>query len=63
MIMGKAERMRRLNFFCPRHLDEALMTLKERDGILPAETIRRALEAYLRDKGVLREPRKTGRKS
>lgn len=63
MIMREVERMRRLNFFCPRHLDEALMALKERDGILPAETIRRALEAYLRDKGVLREPRKTGRKS
>lgn len=52
--------MRRLNFYIPRHLDEGLQALKEREGVLPAETIRRALSAYLRDKGVLRAVREKG---
>jgi hypothetical protein len=55
--------MRRLNFFIPRHLDEALVALKARDGMLPAETIRRALDAYLRQKGVLTDKPKRGRRS
>jgi hypothetical protein len=58
----KTPPMRRLNFFCPKHLDDGLVMLKERDGILPAETIRRALDAYLRQKGVLTDKPKRGRK-
>jgi hypothetical protein len=48
---------RRLSFFIPRNLDAGLKALKDRDGVAEAESIRRALMAYLRDKGVLSEPK------
>jgi hypothetical protein len=48
---------RRLSFFIPESLDAALKGLKERDGVAEAESIRRALTGYLKEKGVLAEPR------
>jgi hypothetical protein len=46
-------RKRRYSFFITEELDEALKALKERDGIAEAEAIRRALTAYLAERGVL----------
>jgi len=45
--------MRRLAFFISEDLDSGLKTLKELHGTPEAETIRRALTAYLAEKGVL----------
>ena len=44
--------MRRLAFFIPQDLDAGLKALKEQHGTPEAETIRRALAAYLAEKGV-----------
>jgi len=41
----------------PQHL-EGLKAVKERDGILPSEQIRRALADWLVRKGVLAKPRR-----
>jgi ribosomal protein S15P/S13E len=57
--------MRRLSFFISEQLDAGLKALKVRDGVAEAESIRRALAAYLKEKGVLTEsskPRPKGRK-
>jgi hypothetical protein len=53
---------RRLNLFIPEHLDSGLKALKEQQGTPEAETIRRALTAYLKDKGVLKEDNRPRRK-
>lgn len=45
--------MRRLAFLIPEDLDAGLKALKEQHGTPEAETIRRALTAYLAEKGVL----------
>lgn len=45
--------MRRLAFFISEDLDAGLKALKEQHGTPEAETIRRALAAYLAEKGVL----------
>lgn len=48
--------MRRLSFFISAELDAGLKTLKAQHGTPEAETIRRALTAYLNEK-VLQEPK------
>ena len=51
----------RYSFFLDDELAKGLKALKARDGISEAETVRRALAAYLAEKGVLkggRTPRK-----
>jgi len=45
--------MRRLSFFISEDLDAGIKALKDEHGTPEAETIRRALAAYLADKGVL----------
>ena len=45
--------MRRLAFFISEELEAGLKALKEQHGTPEAETIRRALTAYLTEKGVL----------
>jgi hypothetical protein len=43
-------------------LHEALLRLKERDGVLIAESIRRALTRYLKEKGIsVEKPRRRSR--
>ncbi len=51
--------MRRLSFFISEDLDAGLKALKDEHGTPEAETIRRALAAYLADKGVLPTRRPT----
>ena len=46
--------MRRLAFFISEELDAGLKALKAEHGTPEAETIRRALSAYLAEKGVLK---------
>jgi hypothetical protein len=55
--------MRRLNFFIPDNLDAGLKALEERDGVSLAESIRRALTVYLKEKGVLRDATSKGAKA
>ena len=45
--------MRRLSFFISEDLDAGLKALKDEHGTPEAETIRRALAAYLTEKGVI----------
>jgi hypothetical protein len=54
--------MRRLSFFISEPLDDGLKALKERDGVAEAESIRRALAAYLKEKGVLVEQNLKGKR-
>jgi len=55
--------MRRLAFFISEDLDAGLKALKEQHGTPEAETIRRALAAYLIEKGALPQVRpKTAQK-
>jgi hypothetical protein len=42
----------RYNVFIDRALLDGLRHVKERDGILPAEQIRRAIDRWLAEKGV-----------
>ena len=49
-------RKKKYTFFITNELDQALKVLKERDGIAEAEAVRRALTAYLAEKGVLEKP-------
>ena len=49
MPMGK---MRRVSLFIPEALLEGLKTLKGHHGTPEAESIRRAIAAYLAEKGV-----------
>ena len=51
--------MRRLAFYISDDLDAGLKALKAQHGTPEAETIRRALAAYLAERGVL--PRGTSR--
>lgn len=46
--------MRRLSFFISDDLDAGIKALKEQHGTPEAETIRRALAAYLVDKGLVK---------
>jgi predicted DNA-binding protein len=52
-MMSPMSRKKKYTFFITDELDEALKALKERDGIAEAEAVRRALTAYLAEKGVL----------
>jgi hypothetical protein len=54
--------MRRLAFWIPEHLDEGLKALKAEHGTPEAETIRRALTAYLTEKGVLKPEQPVSKK-
>lgn len=45
--------MRRMAFFISDELDEGLKALKKEHGTPEAESIRRAIAAYLTEKGVL----------
>lgn len=54
--------MRRLSFFISEPLDAGLKALKREHGTPEAETIRRALTAYLKEKGVLREEKQPARR-
>jgi hypothetical protein len=54
--------MRRLSFFIAEDLDAGLKALKTQHGTPEAETIRRALAAYLAEKGVLPTRPQTARK-
>jgi hypothetical protein len=53
--------MRRLSFFIAPDLDAGLKALKAEHGTPEAESIRRALAAYLKEKGVLEVQPKGGR--
>ena len=55
--------MRRLAFFISPELDAGLKALKAQHGTPEAETIRRALTAYLTEKGVLQPTPKGGAKT
>jgi len=55
--------MRRLAFFISPELDAGLKALKAQHGTPEAETIRRALTAYLTEKGVLHATPKGGAKT
>ena len=58
--------MRRLGFFISDELDAGLKALKQEHGTPEAESIRRAITAYLKDKGVLKRgkpKRKTRRRT
>jgi hypothetical protein len=48
----------RYNFWIDEEQREGLRAVKERDGVLESEQIRRAIDKWLAEKGV----RKTGRK-
>ena len=47
-------------FMIDPELDEGLKALKRRDGASESESIRRALTAYLKRKGVMKAERKRG---
>ena len=50
--------MHRVSFFLREDLEQGLQHLKTRDGVPVAESIRRAIEAYLTEKGVLKAAKK-----
>jgi hypothetical protein len=50
--------MRRVSLFVPQGLLKGLKTLKKQNGTPEAESIRRAIAAYLLEKGVLTEAKK-----
>lgn len=50
--------MERRAYFLPKELIEGLKVLKARDGASEGESIRRALESYLREKKVLRKSKR-----
>ena len=43
--------VRRVSFFLPVDVDDHLQTVYYREGVPKAESIRRAIAAYLREKG------------
>ena len=53
--------MRRLSFFVSPELDAGLKALKAEHGTPEAVTIRRALEGYLQEKGVLKQQKRQAR--
>ena len=54
--------MRRMCFYISEPLDAGLKVLKAEHGTPEAETIRRALTAYFKEKGVLQEKKKPARR-
>lgn len=48
----------RVSLFLDQPLMKGLRELKERDGMAAAEAIRRAVAAFLREKGIAVEPTK-----
>ena len=52
----------RYGFWIEPELIDGLKTVRERDGILPSEQIRRAIQDWLRKKGV-KQKRRTARAS
>ncbi len=55
--------MKRVSFFLPANLEAGLKALKEEHGTPEAESMRRAIAAYLEAKGVKRKKpkRRTGK--
>ena len=49
---------RKYSFYIEEHQAEALKVVKDRDGILESEQIRRALNDWFDKKGVMRAERK-----
>jgi hypothetical protein len=49
---------RRFNFFIDDEQREGLRAIKERDGVLESEQIRRAIDRWLEEKGVTKADRK-----
>jgi hypothetical protein len=52
----------RYNFWIDEEQRDALRALKERDGVLESEQIRRAITQWLADRGVIVKKKKTERK-
>ena len=52
---------RKYSFYIDDKQAEGLKTVKERDGVLESEQIRRALDAWLELKGVMKAPRPRAR--
>ena len=55
--------MKRVSFFLPEDLEAGLKALKVRDGASEAESIRRAIAAYLKAKGVKQTTLKKAKRS
>jgi predicted DNA-binding protein len=55
--------MQRVSFFLSPELAAGLDALQQKHGTPKAESIRRAIEAYLRDQGALKAPANTPRKA
>ena len=55
--------LRRVSFFISDDLDAGLKALKAEYGVPEAESMRRAIATYLKEKGVLRETKKKTRRS
>jgi hypothetical protein len=49
---------RRFNFLVSKAQDKAMKLLQARHGTPPSETARRALDAYLKGKGVLKKTKR-----
>lgn len=49
---------RKYSFWIEEHQAEGLRTVKERDGVLESEQIRRAIDRWLVEKGVMKTDRK-----
>jgi hypothetical protein len=49
----------RYNVFLDDAQLDGLRQVKERDGVLPAEQIRRAIDRWLEEKGIKRKPERT----
>jgi hypothetical protein len=45
----------RYGFWIDEHQRDGLRTIKERDGVLESEQIRRAIDAWLESKGIKKE--------
>ena len=50
--------MHRVSLFLHEAQEAGLESLRERDGVPAAESIRRAIDAYLKQKGVSAQPKK-----
>ncbi len=58
MFTGVAPTRSRYNFWIDDTQREGLRFVKERDGVLESEQIRRAIDAWLTEKGVTKTERK-----
>lgn len=58
MFTGVASTRSRYNFWIDDVQREGLRAVKERDGVLESEQIRRAIDAWLIEKGITKAERK-----